>query len=200
AAIVGARRGHILAIDSRNVKWEPIPLGEGAPSFQIVVVPSGSNRNLAETGYNARVDECFAACRKLAVYTGRGPVAGLDDFDDEVFERFGDRLTGREFLRARHFFTERARVRRGIELWKQGDIEGFGALMKASCQSSIENWEAGSPELIEIQRTLSETKGVYGSRFSGAGFGGCVVALVGDDAELPMKAFTVESDDGVRVL
>lgn len=200
AAIVGSRRGCILAIDSRNAKWEPIPLGDGAPSFQIVVVPSGSTRNLAGTSYNARVDECFAACRKLAFYAGRDEVVGLDDLEGEVFERFGARLPGREFLRARHFFTERARVRRGIELWKQGDIEGFGALMKASCQSSIENWESGSPELIELQRTLSDTKGVYGSRFSGAGFGGCAIALVGDDAELPMKAFTVESDDGVRIL
>ena len=69
-------------------------------------------------------------------------------------------------------------MRRGIELWKHGDVKGFGELMNASCQSSIENWEAGSPELIELQRTLEQTQGVYGSRFSGAGFGGCVVALV----------------------
>ena len=72
--------------------------------------------------------------------------------------------------------------------------------MTASCQSSIENWEAGSPELIELQRTLERTKGVYGSRFSGAGFGGCVVALVENVNDLRVDAFAVESDDGVRIL
>ena len=99
-------------------------------------------------------------------------------------------------------------MRRGIELWKHGDLKGFGELMNASCQSSIENWEAGSPELIELQRTLEQTQGVYGSRFSGAGFGGCVVALVTDveavtdklKLKLPVKVFAVESDDGVRML
>ena len=135
---------------------------------------------------------------------GRDDVAGLHDLDDTVFEEFGDRLPRAELLRARHFFTERARVRRGTELWKQGDLEGFGELMNASCQSSIENWESGSRALIELQRTLEQTQGVYGSRFSGAGFGGCVAALVEDVAavadKLPVKVFAVESDDGVRVL
>ncbi len=91
-------------------------------------------------------------------------------------------------------------MRQGVELWRQGDIGGFGALMNASCQSSIENWEAGSLELSELQRKLQGTRGVYGSRFSGAGFGGCVIALVRDANELPVDAFIVESDDGVRIL
>ena len=204
AAIVGARRGYLLRIDSRAGRWEPIPLGDSAPRFQILVAATGVTRNLAGTDYNRRVEECFQACTALAAFAGRDDVAGLHDLGDEVFEEFGDRLARAEFLRARHFFTERARVHRGTELWSQGDLEGFGELMNASCQSSIENWEAGSPELIELQRTLEQTEGVYGSRFSGAGFGGCVVALVKDVAavadKLPVKVFAVESDDGVRVL
>ena len=208
AAIVGARRGHLLLIDSREGRWEPIRLGDSAPRFQILVAATGVTRNLAGTDYNRRVEECFAACNKLAAFAGRDDVAGLHDLDDAVFEKFGDRLPRAERLRARHFFTERSRVRRGIELWKHGDLKGFGELMNASCQSSIENWEAGSPELIELQRTLEQTQGVYGSRFSGAGFGGCVVALVTDveavtdklKLKLPVKVFAVESDDGVRML
>ena len=204
AAIVGSRRGHLLAIDSRANQWEAVPLGEKAPPFQIVVAATGVTRNLAGTSYNNRVEECFAACEKLADFAGRSDVVGLHDLDDAVFEEFGERLPRAELLRARHFFTERARVRRGIELWREGDLEGFGALMNASCQSSIENWESGSPELIEVQRKLEATEGVYGSRFSGAGFGGCVVAFAKDvdviKAALPLRVFAVESDDGVRVL
>ena len=206
AAIVGARRGHLLLIDSRDRRWEPIPLGDRAPRFQILVAATGVTRNLADTDYNRRVEECFAACNQLAAFAGRDDVAGLHDLKDAVFEEFGDRLPRNQRLRARHFFSERSRVRRGVELWKQGDLEGFGELMNASCKSSIENWEAGSPELIELQRTLEQTQGVYGSRFSGAGFGGCVVALVKDveavkaKLELSVNVFAVESDDGVRVL
>lgn len=204
AAIVGGRRGHLLAIDCRENRWEPIALGDNAPAFQIVVAATGTTRNLAGTNYNNRVEECFAACAKLAAFAGRDDVAGLHDLDDAVFEEFGDRLPHPEFLRARHFFTERSRVRQGIEMWCQGDVEGFGELMNASCHSSIENWESGSPELIDLQRTLEAMDGVYGSRFSGAGFGGCVVAFakdVNDVADkLPVQVFAVESDDGVRVL
>lgn len=204
ATIVGARRGELLAIDSRAGRWAPVPLGDDAPEFRILVAASGVTRHLADTAYNRRVEECFAACRKLAALAGLDEVAGLHELDDAVFEEHEERLPPAEARRARHFFTERARVRRGIESWKQGDIAGFGDLMNASCRSSIENWEAGSPELIELQRILTETPGVYGSRFSGAGFGGCIVALVEDvDAvakELPVEVFEVESDDGVRVL
>ncbi len=204
AAIVGGRRGQLLSIDSRAARWEGIPLGDNAPEFHILIAASGVTRNLAGTDYNRRVGECFAACRKLTSLAGLDDIAGLHDLDDAVFEQWGDRLPTPERRRARHFFTERARVRRGIELWKQGDVAGFGELMNASCQSSIDNWEAGSPELIELQRTLTEKPEVYGSRFSGAGFGGCIVALVSDFAavakNLPGRVFRVESDDGVRVL
>lgn len=204
AAIVGARRGHLLAIDSRAQRWEALPLGAKAPPFTIVVAATGTRRNLTGTGYNDRVEECYAACKRLAGLAGRDDVAGLHDLDDSVFTEFGDRLPRTEFLRARHFFTERERVRRGSELWRDGDLEGFGELMNASCRSSIENWESGSPELIELQRTLETTDGVYGSRFSGAGFGGCVVAFAKDieaiAEKLPVQVFAVESDDGVRIL
>lgn len=199
AAIVGAKRDHMLAIDSRAGTWEPVALGSGAPPYRIAVIASGTTRNLAGTEYNNRVEECNASCAKLAGFAGRDDVTGLHDLDDAIFKEFGERLPRTELLRARHFFTERARVRRGIDLWKRGELDGFGELMNASCQSSIENWEAGSPELIELQRTLEATPGVYGSRFSGAGFGGCVVALVRPGTTLPANAFIVESDDGVRL-
>ena len=85
--------------------------------------------------------------------------------------------------------------------------------MNASCESSIQNWEAGSPELVELQHILLGTDGVYGSRFSGAGFGGCVIALVDGtrdeairrsieramDARPPASVFLLDSDDGIRI-
>jgi galactokinase len=110
-------------------------------------------------------------------------------------------------------------VRRGIELWKAGDLPAFGGLMNASCESSIRDYETGSPELVRLQAILLETPGVLGARFSGGGFGGCAVALVEPDAvdgacasissrfaaahpalARRVRAFSVASEDGARVV
>ena len=70
------------------------------------------------------------------------------------------------------------RVARGVEAWRRGDLAAFGRLVTASGGSSIENYECGSPPLVDLYRILVETDGVYGARFSGAGFRGCCLALV----------------------
>ncbi len=219
AAIVGSRREHLLSIDTRESRWKPLAIGRTAPGYKILVVFTGTTRNLASTGYNNRVEECFSAAGHLASLTGKTSARYLGDFEDTEFERFEDQLPPAEKNRARHFFGERSRVLRGGELWQAGDLEAFGRLMFQSCESSIHNYETGSPELIELQQILVETPGVYGARFSGAGFGGCSVALVSaaraEEARASVeasfrsrfpelaekaRAFLVESEDGVRVL
>ena len=80
--------------------------------------------------------------------------------------------------RARLFYTECDRVTEGVKAWEAGDIEGFGKLVFESCESSMNNYECGSPELIEIYKIMRETDGIYGGRFSGAGFKGACIALV----------------------
>lgn len=213
AAIVGAKRDHLLWIDSRNTRWDALPLGDGAPAWRVLVAFTGTTRNLTATGYNRRVEECFEAVASLAARTGLEGARGLHDFTDAQFDEHRTKLEGAPARRARHFFTERARVRRGAELWRRGDLAELGAVMNASCESSIQNWEAGSPELVELQHILLGTDGVYGSRFSGAGFGGCVIALVDGtrdeairrsieramDARPPASVFLLDSDDGIRI-
>lgn len=67
---------------------------------------------------------------------------------------------------------------KGIDYWKNGDIHGFGNLLYESCQSLVVNYECGSPELIALNNILKETNGVFGARFSGAGFKGHCIALI----------------------
>jgi galacturonokinase len=74
------------------------------------------------------------------------------------------------------------RVTRGVEAWRHGDLQEFGRLMTASGESSIRNYECGSEPLIDLYRILIQCEGVYGARFSGAGFRGCCVALVAREA------------------
>ncbi len=178
ASVVGSRRGRLLAIDTRGASWEPIELGGRAEPPRVLVAFTGTSRNLAQTPFNERVSDCRRAAARLAERAGRDGVEVLGDLPDEVFQAHGDALPPAERGRARHFFGERERVRRGIEAWRAGDLAVFGSLMAASCRSSIENYETGSPEQIALQQILLDTPGVYGARFSGAGFGGCSLALV----------------------
>ena len=186
ACIAGSRRGHLLAIETAPLAWEPVAFG-GAATPRFLVVSTGRPRHLAATGFNARVEECFAAARALGEASGRR-VERLGELDREVFETHGDRLPETLRRRARHFFTERERVREGLACWRVGDLPGFGERMSASCESSIHSYETGSPELVALQALLLETPGVLGARFSGAGFGGCSLALVEPGAEADVTA------------
>ena len=85
--------------------------------------------------------------------------------------------------RATHYFSEYARAEAGAEAWKSGDLEKYGHLIFQSGRSSIENYECGCPELITLYEIMTQTDGIYGGRFSGAGFKGCCMALVNPEKE-----------------
>jgi galactokinase/galacturonokinase len=110
-------------------------------------------------------------------------------------------------------------VRQGVKAWQRGDIEGFGKLIFESCESSIHNYECGSPELIALYEIMRNTDGIYGGRFSGAGFKGACIALVDPEKEEAVRenvsrkylerfpqyresfrAFFCEPDNGVRLV
>lgn len=177
ACIVASRRDHLVAIDTQVPRFDPVA-GARASECVFLVAFSGVDRNLRHTGFNDRVDQCHDAARRLGQIVGATSAEKLGDHDDNVFERHLDALPPTEQKRARHFYEERQRVLAGVEAWRAGDLEKFGRLMNDSCRSSIENFEVGSPEIVALQEMVRETNGVYGARFSGAGFGGCVVALV----------------------
>jgi len=102
----------------------------------------------------------------------------IRDVPRDVYETYKDQLPIPWRKRAEHWYTEYDRVVQGAEAWRKGDIDTFGRLSFESGKSSIDNWEAGSAELISLYRTLTQTEGVYGGRFSGAGFKGCCMALI----------------------
>jgi len=178
ASIAAARPGELLRIDTESLSWSTSAAGAARVDTRFLVFWSGRPRNLAKTGFNRRVDECRSAARRLAAAAGSGSASRLGEVTDTHFEAHRAILPADEARRATHFFQERARVERGWKLWRQGDLVGFGKLMSESCRSSIENYQTGSPELIALQEILEDSPGVLGARFSGAGFGGCSLALV----------------------
>lgn len=96
----------------------------------------------------------------------------------ETYLQYKDRLPENWAKRAEHWYTEFDRAQRGAEAWRQGDLDTFGKLSFESGRSSIYNYETGSPELKKLYEIMLDTDGIYGGRFSGAGFKGCCMALI----------------------
>ena len=154
--------------------------------FKVAVFFSGLERTLAGSKYNMRADECRSAAYALKAYAGlpygKFGETFLRDVPKEVFEQYGNRLPEPWRRRAAHWYTEQDRVARAAEAWRHGDLEAFGRLSFESGRSSIEQWETGSPELKRIYEIMTQTDGIYGGRFSGAGFKGCCMALINPEA------------------
>jgi galacturonokinase len=179
AAILLSRKGQLTRINCRSHEHELIAAGGQMPSFTILLAFSGLTRSLVTTDYNRRVDECTAAARTLLDATGgthTQPLLGNVSVDDYAMQKH--RLNGAAARRAEHYFGEIARVEQGVQAWRSGKLTEFGRLMTESCFSSIHNYECGATPLVVLYELLISLPGVYGARFSGAGFRGCCVALV----------------------
>jgi len=110
----------------------------------------------------------------------------------EIYQKHKDKLPLNQKKRAEHFYTEFIRVEKGAEAWRNGDIEAFGRLSFESGHSSIVNYETGSPELIELYEIMKTTDGIYGGRFSGAGFKGCCMAIIDPDYKDNIKQIVTQ--------
>ena len=178
-AILWSRRGKLALIDCAQVDCQWIEPGANMPDWTVLVAFSGLRQALVGTDYNQRVGECAEAARLLLEAVGRpGQKPLLGAVEAEEYRQHKDVLQGAVGRRAAHFFSEVERVEQGVELWRQGDLAGFGAAMWDSGASSIHKYECGCQPLIDLYEILGETEGVYGARFSGAGFRGCCVGLV----------------------
>ena len=179
---VYCKKDHLLYMDLRDDSYELIPQSAQMKPYKFAVFFSGLERSLAGSAFNMRVDECRSAAYALKAYAnmeyGKFEETNLRDVPVEVFHRYKDRLPDSWRKRAEHWYTEFDRVQRGAEAWRNGDIEAYGKLSFESGYSSIYNWETGSPELIKLYEIMTRTSGIYGGRFSGAGFKGCCLAII----------------------
>ena len=193
SCILLGRRRHLLSLDCKAGRHRAVPLGSDV-DFSVAVLFSGLRIPLTGTDYNRRVDECRQAAAALLRAAGQ-PVPErpvLRDVPADVFDDHHGQLPGPLRRRARHFFTEQERVRRGVEAWRRGDLVQFGRLMSASGRSSVEDYECGNRYLRSAYEILCDCPGVYGARFSGAGFRGCCVALVRPECEEEIARLALE--------
>ena len=192
ACIALGKKDQLLFLDCDTNEYRHIKFGGGKSSslsresgeglFEIGIFFSGLTRSLVNSDYNLRVYECKTAAWNMLAYTDQ-PLKTFDktflrDIPKSTFDKTKIAMPARFARRAEHFYSEYRRVRQGVTAWESGNIKLFGKLSFDSCESSIHNYECGSPELISIYEIMRKLPGVYGGRFSGAGFKGAVIALV----------------------
>lgn len=158
---------HALLIDFATLAITPVQLPSDC---EILVIHSGEERTLAGSAYAER----RAACEAATAILGPLPAASPDDLD-----RIADPVVRR---RAHHVITECARVHGAAEALRSDDLTAFGAHMVASHNSLRDDFEVSTPTLDALVERLLDLPGVFGARLTGAGFGGCVVAVTGPGA------------------
>ena len=182
ACIALGKKDGLLFLDCDSNEYRIIKRNPNMPEFEIGIFFSGLTRSLVNSDYNLRVYECKMAAWNVLAYTDQ-PLKTFDktflrDIPKATFEKCRIAMPARFARRAEHFYSEYRRVRQGVTAWESGNLKLFGKLSFDSCESSIHNYECGSPELIAIYDIMKTLPGVYGGRFSGAGFKGACVALV----------------------
>ncbi len=195
ACVVLCESEKLLYLDTETSEYKILQFGDGRKSlpFKIGIFFSGVTRKLTGTDYNLRVSECKTAAWIMQAYEDiplkEMQDTRLRDIPEELFEKHEGQMPVRFAKRARHFYTECDRVEAGVKAWEKGDIKEFGKLIFESCESSMNNYECGSPELIELYKIMRRTDGIYGGRFSGAGFKGACIALVDPTKEDSIREF-----------
>jgi len=168
----GARLGHAFFLDCRSLEFQHVPI---PPGIAILVLDTTTRRELVNSAYNQRHAECAAAARSFGVPALRDVtldmLVGRSALVDDVL-----------FRRTRHVVTENQRVLDAVAALRLGDIPRLGELLKASHVSLRDDFEVSSDALDKIVACANHQPECYGARMTGAGFGGCAVALVRSDA------------------
>jgi len=173
-SIAFGRSNHLVLLDVDQVKATAIADPANSNEVCFLMCYSGVSRDLAGSAFNTRVAECQQAAALLspgASHLGQVPV-------EQRSNRALAALPALLARRCKHVYTEMERVEAGVDAWRLADWQTFGNLMNASCQSSINDYESGSEWLIALHEMAAELPGVFGNRFSGGGYGGCLFMLV----------------------
>jgi galactokinase len=209
-AVMG-RKGSALLLDCRDLTFEEVPIPAGAV---VVVMDTGAPRTLAGSGYNERSASCLAAVEALR--EADPEIRALRDVDLELLEAERDRFDYTTYRRALHVISENARPLAMAGAFSGGDLERAGNLMDESHWSLRDLYEVSTVELDLFTELARDHPACYGARLTGAGFGGCAIALVSTDGaadfmeathrryrsrtELPSSVFACRAASGAELL
>jgi galactokinase len=183
--------GHALLIDCRSLASRHVAI---APNLRLLIANSGVRHQHAGGEYNLRREACEEGVRLLSRYLG--PIKALRDVTPEQLEAKRRKLPELIYRRCRHIVTENARVLEAERALEAGDFVACGRAMNASHVSMREDFEITCPEVDMLVGLAQTVEGVYGSRMTGGGFGGCTISLV--EASAVDKASQILTD-GYRI-
>jgi len=176
-SVLGAEN-HALLIDCRSLEYKLVPFPENAA---LVIGNTKASRSLASSAYNQRRQECETGVALLQKVLP--DIRALRDVSSQQLEAHKALLPEVVYRRCRHVVTEDERVLQTITALAAGDLAEVGRLMNASHESLRYDYEVSSDALDIMVDAMRSAKGCYGARLTGAGFGGCAVALVEPGAE-----------------
>ncbi|SJZ92606.1 galactokinase [Pilibacter termitis] len=177
-AIAFGQKDKAIYLDTNTLEYEMAPAEFG--DYVVVIMNTNKRRELAESKYNERRSECEEALRRLQTSL---PIQSLGELSAEEFEK-NRKLINDDILekRAKHAVYENERTMLAVSALQKGDLVAFGELLNASHQSLKDDYEVTGVELDTLAETAQKVEGVLGSRMTGAGFGGCAIALVHKDS------------------
>lgn len=177
-AIAMGQENAAIFLDTATLQYEYAPIS--LDNAKIVIACSNKKRGLGDSKYNERRSQCETALAALQTVVD---IASLGELDEDTFEQHKG-VIGDEILikRAKHAVYENRRTLKAVDALKAGDITGFGQLMNASHVSLRDDYEVTGPELDALVEAAWQVEGVIGSRMTGAGFGGCSVSIVENQA------------------
>ena len=172
-----AKSGSVMFIDTRSMEYRHIPIA--LRSVKILITNSSVPRSLVDSEYNQRRGECEKC---VSLLSSRKPGRSLRDYTAEDLRDSLGLIPETTRKRCLHVVEENERVRDAESSLRRNDIGSFGKLMNRSHESLRDQYEVSCPELDWLVKRAWETEGVYGSRMTGAGFGGCTVTLIEEKA------------------
>lgn len=177
-AIAMGKKENAIFLDTATLEYEYAPIH--LENAKIVIACSNKKRGLGDSKYNERRSECETALAELQQVV---KIKTLGDLDEETFEKFKSIIKSDvRRKRAKHAVYENQRTIRAVEALKKNDVKLFGELMNASHVSLRDDYEVTGIELDTLVEEAWKVDGVIGSRMTGAGFGGCTVSIVKDEA------------------
>jgi len=165
--------GHALLIDCRSLESRHVAI---APNLRLLIANSRVRHQHAGGEYNLRREACEEGVRLLSRYLG--PIQALRDVTPQQLESKRRKLPDLIYRRCRHIVTENARVLEAERALEAGDLVACGRAMNASHISMRDDFEITCPEVDMLAGLAQTVKGVYGSRMTGGGFGGCTISLI----------------------
>lgn len=176
-AIGQGSRDHAIFLDCGTLDYQLVPIN--LKGYRLVITNTNKKRGLGESKYNERIEECGKAVEYLSKVS---KIGSLRDVDLEAFYNTQYLIPNTTILkRARHIITENHRVKEAVNALTNNDFETFGKLMIQSHNSLRDDYEVTGFELDSLVEISLQQPGVIGARMTGAGFGGCTVALVREE-------------------